>query len=231
MKKRLKVLLRKITVLLVTAAMVITAFFVFFDKNLRTLITDYSVSKASETINGIVNAELYSYLNDGGFSLTGVVHPVYDPEMNIRSVETDALAVSKIKSGLVSSVQKRISECESVEISIPIGTIIGEEITINRGPKLKTVMQMSSVVHTDLESTFTGAGINQTVHRIVMKVRVNVYLVQPWYRSSETVECDFILAETVIVGTVPEAFTVVIESDESDTAGLINDYGAENHIK
>ena len=90
---------------------------------------------------------------------------------------------------------------------------------------------MSGYAKSKLLSNFASAGINQTLHRIILKVSVNVYLVMPWYRASSSVEAEFILAETLIVGKVPDAYTVVIETDEEgELSGIVNDYGAQNFI-
>ena len=60
---------------------------------------------------------------------------------------------------------------------------------------------------TEFENLFTDAGINQTKHRIVLNVEVVVSILMPGYTTSTVVESSLAVAETVIVGAVPETYT------------------------
>ena len=61
---------------------------------------------------------------------------------------------------------------------------------------------------------------------MIMRTTVNVTAFIPMY-SVETKVCgDFLIAETVIVGNVPESYTHVITEDK-DIVDTINDFGAE----
>ncbi len=47
----------------------------------------------------------------------------------------------------------------------------------------------------------------------------------PGYRISSQAQCNVILAETIIVGLVPDAYTEVYGGTD-DLVGMIQDYGA-----
>lgn len=61
---------------------------------------------------------------------------------------------------------------------------------------------------------------------MLLHITVTGRLVFVGQKNTFSVESSALLAETVIVGLTPEAFTEVIGSP-SETAGIINDYGAE----
>ncbi|MBR2044270.1 MAG: sporulation protein YunB, partial [Clostridia bacterium] len=113
---------------------------------------------------------------------------------------------------------------ERYTLSIPIGTIIGNEYTLGRGPEIKFKMQITTTVIADFESKFYSAGINQVLHQIHIKVKANGHTVIPWYRSAFNVNTSVIAAETVIVGLTPEAYTNVIESGTDATEDIF-DFG------
>ena len=71
-----------------------------------------------------------------------------------------------------------------------------------------------------------SAGINQTLHQITLIISADVHFIMPWYRTKGNFETDFLLAETIIVGEVPDAYTNVIESVGSDMAGDLFDFAA-----
>lgn len=225
--------IRKIVYIISVSALflslVLTITLIIFDDNMRTIINNYSDSIAKVKVNKLLNDKVYYFLENNKYDYSDITSITYDNDNNVKSIKIDSSTVNKIKSGIISTIQNEIIDNSELNIGIPIGTILGNSFTINRGPELPINLIMSSAVESKVDSTFEGSGINQTLHRIVLDVKVDIYMVMPWYRTNTTLETDFIIAETVIVGKVPDAFTVVIESEEDNTGGLINDYGANNY--
>ena len=61
-------------------------------------------------------------------------------------------------------------------------------------------------IETDITSSFKSAGINQTLHRINLKIKVDVNINVGTLYQTETVETEILLAETVMLGNVPEMY-------------------------
>ena len=57
------------------------------------------------------------------------------------------------------------------------------------------------------ENQFESAGINQTKHRIVLRIDVYVSVLLPGYSAVTQVSNEITVAETVIVGEVPDTYT------------------------
>lgn len=49
-------------------------------------------------------------------------------------------------------------------------------------------------------------GINQTLHRIYLKLKCKASILTPFQSVSKTIESEILLTETVIVGEVPETY-------------------------
>lgn len=81
------------------------------------------------------------------------------------------------------------------------------------------------LVKTKIINQFDEAGINQTRHRIQLQVTVDMLSLLPGYRISSQAQSNIILAETIIVGLVPDAYTEVYGGTD-DLVGMIQDYGA-----
>ena len=218
-----------ILVFSLTLSLILTSLLIIFDDNMRMLVNDYSISAAKVKTNKLLNDKVYNFINNSNINYSNIANITYDVDNNVKSIKIDSSAVNKIKSGIVLSIQNEIINNNSFDISIPVGTIFGNSFTVNRGPSIPINIVMSSDVESNVESVFEGSGINQTLHRILLNIKINIYMVMPWYRSNSTFETNFVIAETVIVGKVPDAFTVVIESEDDNTGGLINDYGANNY--
>ena len=196
------------------------------DNRLRILIRNYANSKSKILSNLVINKTVYDYLEERQLKYTDLMKINSAEDGVVTSVEFNTVEITKIKAGIISLIQNNINSRDSITMNIPIGTLTGNQYLNNRGPKIKISMQISSAVYSDIKSKFISAGINQTLHQITLSISTEIYFVMPWYRSSGSYNTEFILAETIIVGRVPDAYTNVIEYPGSNIAGEIFDYGA-----
>lgn len=218
----------KIKLVCLTALLtVLTAVTVEADSRLRVVINNYAHSKAKIISNTVINETVHTYLLKSGIKYTDLLKINNGENGIVTSVEFDTVKLTEIKSGIISLIQNNINERENVDVNVPWGTLTGSQFLNNRGPTLKITLNLSSAVYSKIGSRFISAGINQTLHQITLSISSDVYFVMPWYRSSGSYQTEFILAETVIVGAVPDAYTNVIEYPGSSVAGEIFDYGAD----
>ncbi|MEG1887064.1 MAG: sporulation protein YunB [Oscillospiraceae bacterium] len=217
----------KLRVALILILALIIAFFVFTDSKLRPIITDFSKRRADITVNTIMNQKVYDLLDQDDVNYSDIASLSWRDNKVVSAIEIDTVKVNKIKAQIIGEVQKAIASQDKIMVSVPLGTVLGNEYLVGRGPTINIEMKMTAAVLSDIESTFISAGINQTLHQISLKLDTSVYIMMPWYRSSTNVRTSFVLAETVIVGTVPDAFTNVIENPGSNIAGELFDYSAE----
>lgn len=143
----------------------------------------------------------------------------------VSSIQTDIVAVNRIKSRMADSVVKRLEEMDSQTVRIPAGTLLGNQFTTGRGPQITVRVAPVGVVQSELYNDFASAGINQTLHRIMLRTSVQMVAVMPGYSVKTETSTSFCIAETVIVGAIPEAYTIVGE-DNSSTISKVNDYKA-----
>lgn len=218
---------RKIKIGLVLIAIGLSTCLILTDGYLRPIIKKYSINKAELLVNELINRAVYSVLEQNQISYNEIVKLSLSSDNVVTSIETDTLKINLMKTKIISEIQRVFNENQQINISIPVGTLTGNDYLIGRGPSISFVIKMSSAVLSELTSEFIEAGINQTIHRIMLNVTAKIYLVMPWFKTNTEVKNNFSLAETVIVGRVPDAFTYVIESSDNELAGYLFDYGAE----
>ena len=197
------------------------------DRQLRKILEPYSVNRAKRIIIAAVDAAVIEVLKDKDISYQKIANLTKDQEGRVTSLEIDTTLVNTLKSEISSKLSKQISKREEYIISIPIGTIIGNEFTVGRGPALTFKMKLSAAVKTDFKSNFYSAGINQVLHQILIEVKYDGYIMIPWFKESFSDKTDYVAAQTVIVGVVPDSFTNVIESEPEQITGDIFDYSAD----
>ena len=89
-------------------------------------------------------------------------------------------------------------------LAFPIGTLTGSELLHGRGPEVPLRVTLAGNAAADFESQFESAGINQTKHRITLKIHLQLYTFIPGINRTVDVDTDIPVAETVIVGEVPD---------------------------
>ena len=196
------------------------------DDRLRFITNNYAQNKAKILANTVINQTVSTYLDENEIVYSDLIKINSTGEGKVTSVEFYTVELTKIKSGIISAIQNNINKSDAVVLEIPIGTISGNQYLNNRGPKIRIELQISSSVYSKISSKFMSAGLNQTLHQITLTISADVHFIMPWYRSKGNFETDFLLAETIIVGEVPDAYTNVIESVGSDMAGDLFDFAA-----
>jgi sporulation protein YunB len=101
----------------------------------------------------------------------------------------------------------KLSEISTRELAIPIGTLTGSPLLAGRGPMIYVRAQSIGSATARFENQFAAAGINQTKHQISLVVDVSMSILLPGISTSAKVSNTFSVAETVIVGLVPESYT------------------------
>lgn len=132
-----------------------------------------------------------------------------DAAGKINSIEMNMAQLNLIKSRLEQGVTGALDGEGIGEIRLPLGTLLGNEYLLGRGPLVTVRLQPMGLLQTEFESHFQSAGINQTSHRIELSLTLSLTTLAPLHRAETTVTTNFILADTIIVGEVPEYYTSI----------------------
>lgn len=202
-KRKRTVLTRILLVILAVIVM-----FAVLDARLRPIITtmaSYQCRVISVlAMNEAVMAELEAYPKEAG-ELTRVEKSANG---KVSSIEVNTGELNRLKTRLTAAVSLRLMELENQTISIPLGTLLGWQLLAGRGPNISLKVVPTSFVHTTTQDEVETAGINQTNHRIIIHFSVEMSALLPGYTTSVTVENDICVAETVIVGEVPQFYAM-----------------------
>ncbi len=193
---------------------------------MQPVIIRYSESIAETVMLNSANEAIINILKNQDIQYNDIAVLNKNNNGDIISLEIDNYKINSFKSLISNEISKIITDKERYNVSIPIGTFLGNSYTNGFGPDINFKMQMTTTAFVDFEHEFKSAGINQVLHRIVINIRINGSLLIAGYKKSLSVNTQALAAQTVIVGASPENFTNVIENEDDNTAGLINDYGA-----
>lgn len=196
------------------------------DRHVIPLIGQYARTRAQWYATRMINEAVTAVLAENQPTYEELVTLSRDGEGNVTSAEANTYMLNQTKAAISLKVAELAQAQRQITASIPLGTLLGSRFFTGRGPTVDIPVSASISVLSDFESTFAAAGINQTSHRIVLDIKATVFLAVPTARTSTEVESTFIIAESILLGKVPDAYTVVENIDE-ETVGEIFDYGAE----
>lgn len=222
-QRSLKKFLRILALFCVTALIALIG----FDHIVRPVVLDYAENLAEIRATKVINGGVQAVLRKQEFKYSQYIEILRDPGGRINAVTVDTVALNLLVSDMVLTVQNDIADQGTMDMNIPVGNLTGSAYLLGRGPKIPMSLTVSTAVKHSVTSEFSDAGVNQTLHRMVLHINTSAYVTVPFYTSSTTAEIQIPLAETVIVGDVPDAYTVVIEGANSDFSGKIFDYGAD----
>jgi sporulation protein YunB len=139
-----------------------------------------------------------------------------DETGTITAMTTDMPALNLLRSELLSDLLAVLAEVDASDIQIPIGSLIDSELVWGRGPSLHARALSVGNVSAEWEGSFSSAGINQTLHRIWLELSLPVTVLLPGGWVEVPVETRLCVAETVIVGQVPDTYFHLGGSASSD---------------
>jgi len=194
----------KTRILLIIALIMInfTIFIYVFDKTIMPTVIAVSDAEMRAKATEIVNRAIINEYSRQ-FNYDEIIKVDKDSEGNIVMLKADILKMNKIACDVALESQKELLKLGNIGIKIPIGYITRNNILSYYGPCLTIKMQPIGLVETKYSSEFESAGINQTRHKIYVKVKTTVRVIIPLRSNDIEVSNEMPIAETIIVGKTP----------------------------
>lgn len=174
---------------------------------MRPLLASLATTKVSNTVTRIVSEAVYQAIEDGEIRYDGLVTFEKDETGQITAVRSNMAAFNHLQADILDTILTRIDQVSARELSIPVGTLTGFSLLAGRGPRISVRMESVGSSEANFHNEFVSAGINQTKHQIILTVDVSVSIMLPGFTTATKVSNSFIVAETVIVGSVPDTYT------------------------
>ncbi len=221
-------LLRSIGLKLISVSLIFIGMMLFVDVSLRPVVEKVNYIQCSNAVTDIINSAVVDELRREDVDYSTLVRLTTNNDGEVISIESNVTNINILQAAVSSRLNRELQRMSAVDISIPVGTLLGVQMLHGRGFDVGISLHPSGYPRTQIISEFTEAAINQTRHRIIIEVVAVVDAVIPGYSTGVTVTTTVVAAETIIVGRVPDAYTHVVSSD-NDLVGTLEDYEAEKY--
>ncbi|MBQ6182112.1 MAG: sporulation protein YunB [Ruminococcus sp.] len=159
---------------------------------------------AKRSSNEIISSVVSEYLDETRYTYSDFSAVMHDEAGRVVSVEAVPYNINKAQSELALRVNHDLKEAMEGTMEIPVGTLTGKYLFAGKGPRLKLKLCPAGEAEVSLKSTFESAGINQTSHSITAVINVEISSSMPMYSFVTEVSFEYLIAESIIVGEVPE---------------------------
>ena len=197
---------RTLTRALIALALIL-ALFMYSAARVRPVVASLAQSEAREFVIRAIDAAISDEVEHGGLEYGKLVTLEKDGRGNITALVTNAALINILQTRISSNVVARVENVVDVNMGIPIGNAFGGVLTAGRGPRIPIKIQSVTNVNTRFTNEFSSAGINQTRHKIMLEIFVEINIGLPGDRVNAGVTAEVAIAETVIVGVVPNVYT------------------------
>lgn len=125
---------------------------------------------------------------------------------NIIALQSNVVEMNYISSLIGSRTQQMYNELTEAYIKIPIGNFTGNALLAGHGPSLQVKIVPVGTVGSDFKTEFVSTGINQTRHRVYLQVISSMRVIAPFTTKTIKVVNNVNVAETVLIGDVPNSY-------------------------
>ena len=152
----------------------------------------------------MINDAIDRQIENGNVQYDRIVYFEKDLDGRITALKTNMSEVNRLKTNILNIINDEILQMDTSDIGIPIGSLFLPEFFSGKGPSFP--VNVLSIRNSDasFSSDFVEAGINQTLHQLNMQISIDIAVLVLGKTNYFTISSQVVVAETIIVGQVPE---------------------------
>lgn len=178
--------------------------FLLLDARLRPSVCELAAIEAHRVATERINAAVEEKLTENALKYQDIVSVSYADNNCVTGITTDVVKLNAFKAGITRAVDEAFRKSRKTDVSVSLGSASGLVFLSGCGPYVDVAVAMNSSTVSDFENVFVSAGVNQTQHSIILNITSTVFLSLSGQSVTRTVETSFCVAQTVIVGSVPD---------------------------
>ena len=202
MRRTVRKILCTLLLFFAAACILLAAFRAKYREQICNLAQTQIVNMTSDLINDAIDKQL----EVGNIQYDRIVYFEKDLDGRITALKTNMTEVNRLKTAILNLINDEILALDTSELGIPLGNLILPELLGGRGPSIP--IEILSIRNSDASffSNFSEAGINQTLQQLTMEIRVDIAVLVLGRTNTFSVSSQVVIAETIIVGQVPDTF-------------------------
>ena len=185
---------------------IILSLFLVFRVKYRDVIQELAQTQVKNTTSDLTNDAIAKQIAAGDIQYDRIVFFEKDLDGRITALKTNMSEVNRLKTDILNIINDEILALDTSDIGIPIGSLFLPEFFSGKGFTIPVHILSIRNSDANFASHFSQAGINQTLHQLIMEVSVDVAILVLGETNSFSIASEVVVAETVIVGDVPQTY-------------------------
>ena len=192
--------LNRFTFRLLLCLALITAVFFGSTSKIGTLAVDLGASRLENDIVYECSQITSRLMSENNFTYEDIILQTVNSSGKITALSTDFEKVNFLKKSVSQELSKYMNSLKRIKIGVPAGALLSNDIFTGLGFDIPAHIAISGNATVKFGDDFVSAGINQTKHRLMLSINVNVSIYGAFCKQNRTLNFDIPLAETIIVG-------------------------------
>ena len=163
-------------------------------------------TQVKNTASDLINDAIAEQIATGNIQYDRIVYFEKDLNGRITALKTNIGEINRLKTDVLNIINDEILSTDESSLGVALGSVFLPEFLSGKGPKLPVRILVIRNSEADFYSDFSEAGINQTLHKLNMEVFLDVTVLVLGTTTEFTISSHMVVAETVIVGDVPETY-------------------------
>lgn len=193
------------TILYLILVLIIGAFLLIRSR-LWPVVQDLARTQVTNTTSDLINDAISEQIAQGNIQYDRIVYFEKDLNGRITALKTNMSEVNRLKTDILNLINDEIMAQDTEHLGVALGSLILPEFLSGRGPDIPVRLLSIRNSDADFTSHFSEAGINQTLQQLTMDIKVDVTILVLGNTETFTVSSQVVVAETIIVGDVPDTF-------------------------
>lgn len=195
----------KIMIILIIVGLLTISLFRIVDRNLKPTIIQIAQAKAHILATETMNKALYEkVLKNADYEDLMTIHK--DSQQRITMMQANTIKVGKLVSEANLVIKESLKNLSEENFSIPFGQVLGSPLLAHYGPDINVKLIPVGTVNVGFVDRFEEAGINQVRHILYLNIEMSVKIVVPLVTENVVVKSQIPIAETIIIGEVPNTY-------------------------
>lgn len=187
------------------AALLLSVLLFLADRNVRPMVFALAQARSAAMASQVLTLALSDALGDG-VGYDDLMNVRMDNDGKVALLSANTIRMNQLAQRAAQAALRRLEVMSSERVSVPLGAALGLTVLAGSGPGIPVSIVPVGSISTDFATEFEACGVNQTRHKVYLKVDASIRIVIPTGAKTTSVSANMLVAESIIVGAVPEGF-------------------------